>query len=53
MTQPSEQPDPQAWRCTSTDPGEPTARCALPVDHSGRDAVNNWDLHQDEEGYQW
>lgn len=48
------QPSPdQSWRCPSTDPNEPNARCALPVDHHGRDAINNWDLHQDQEGYQW
>ncbi|NUP24123.1 MAG: hypothetical protein HOZ81_50325 [Streptomyces sp.] len=42
-----------SWRCPSTNPERPNARCWYPVGHHGRDAVNDWDLHQDTEGNQW
>lgn len=58
MTQPTtaEQPDPQPWRCTRVlvdVDNDRTTRCWLPDGHHGRDASNNWDLHQDSEGNQW
>lgn len=42
-----------SWRCSSTNPDHPTFQCCLPAGHHGRDATNNWDLHQDEEGDGW
>lgn len=49
-------PDPAttrpAWRCTATNP-DTSQPCWLPDGHHGRDATNNWDLHQSENGEQW
>lgn len=52
MTEPV-QPEAAGWRCTSTNPEHPERQCWYPAGHKGRDAANNWDLHQDENGDQW
>ncbi|WP_161801011.1 hypothetical protein [Kitasatospora griseola] len=57
MTQPQPAPDPAvvhpAWRCTATNPEYTDPNCWLPAGHHGRDASNNWDLHQNANGDQW